>query len=160
MQTAVVGIVTRRHNGVTNWPLPILLKTITSYKSSGFTLLKGLSVVKKKNWTALQSYKSSKAITLYIATSYMLKTAFIKDWNMERNFLTTFYWTINKYRYISEYSNAYCLSKTSVRQSWHLSSTIFLSAGCPFQLKKISQLPPRFVLVALIGLQPLHLKPL
>jgi hypothetical protein len=40
-----VGIVTRRHNGVTNWPLPILFKTITSYKSSGFTLLKALSVV-------------------------------------------------------------------------------------------------------------------
>jgi hypothetical protein len=46
--TAVVGIVTRRHNGVTNWPLPFLFKTITSYKSSGFTLLKALSVVKKK----------------------------------------------------------------------------------------------------------------
>jgi hypothetical protein len=47
---AVVGIVTRRHNSVTNWPLPILFKTITtgSYKSSGFTLLKALSVVKKK----------------------------------------------------------------------------------------------------------------
>jgi hypothetical protein len=75
----VVGIVTRRHNGVTNWPLPILFKTITSYKSSRFTLLKALSVVKKKNLTALQSYKSSKAITLYIATSYMLKIAFIKD---------------------------------------------------------------------------------
>jgi hypothetical protein len=43
-----VGIVTRRHNGVTNWPLPILFKTITSYKSSGFTLLKALSVVKKR----------------------------------------------------------------------------------------------------------------
>jgi hypothetical protein len=48
MLLAVVGIVTRRHNGVTNWPLPILFKTITSYKSSGFTLLKALSVVKKK----------------------------------------------------------------------------------------------------------------
>jgi hypothetical protein len=56
-RSAVVGIVTRRHNGVTNWPLPILFKTITSYKSSGFTLLKAL----------------------YIATSYMLKIAFIKD---------------------------------------------------------------------------------
>jgi hypothetical protein len=46
---SVVGIVTRRHNGVTNWPLPvpILFLTITSYKSSGFTLLKALSVVKK-----------------------------------------------------------------------------------------------------------------
>jgi hypothetical protein len=48
VKSAVVGIVTRRHNGVTNWPLPILFKTITSYKSSGFTLLKALSVVKKK----------------------------------------------------------------------------------------------------------------
>jgi hypothetical protein len=50
LKSAVVGIVTRRHNGVTNWPLPILSKTIpvTSYKSSGFTLLKALSVVKKK----------------------------------------------------------------------------------------------------------------
>jgi hypothetical protein len=55
----VVGIVTRRHNGVTNWPLPILFKTITSYKSSGFTLLKALSVVKKK---ILQRYKVTKVV--------------------------------------------------------------------------------------------------
>jgi hypothetical protein len=46
---AVVGKVTRRHNDVTNSPVLVLFKTITRYKSSGFTHGKPISVVKKAN---------------------------------------------------------------------------------------------------------------
>jgi hypothetical protein len=61
-QYAVVGIVTRCCNGVTNNPLFLSLKTIASNKNSGSKPVNNVIDRYKISLEALKSYKSIKAI--------------------------------------------------------------------------------------------------